>query len=271
MSILKQAIKLLGKNADEVVQGPLLPKTGKYFAKPPLVSQIKDGKLNRRKVLDPVQHQSNQIEYLSTKGNRKAGDVNFIDEKGEAHYMNKKNDGYQYSNLNVIAKNNEQLSKRRKANIEDQTKYPDSHFKKGAPAGTDAHHIAGLEQWSWVYEGLNRGDKMTLTAYLEEMGIPMGDNPMNRADLSPKVHDQLHTWMRSKGFLGRKKKALGNMPLEDRMEFVQQVIKEYKESLKKMFDLQMAEKHGEVWISPDQLNRSIQRLNQPELAVYDRS
>ncbi len=27
----------------------------------------------------------------------------------------------------------------------------------------------------------------------------------------------------------------------------------------------------EGWISPDQLNKSIERLNQPELSVYDRS
>ena len=110
---------------------------------------------------------------------------------------------------------------------------------------------------------------MALTAMLEKAGIPMGNNPFNRADLSTKVHSQLHTWMTAKGFVGRKKKSLGKMPLEDRMEYVQQVINEYRESMKKMFELQMAEKHGEVWISSAQLNKSIQRVNQPEMARYD--
>ena len=80
--ILKQAVKLLGKNADEVLQGPTLAKTGKYFAKPPKVQQFKGGKATKRLVNDPVQHQANSIEYLSSKGNRKAGEVNFIDEQG---------------------------------------------------------------------------------------------------------------------------------------------------------------------------------------------
>lgn len=268
-NILKQAIKLLGKNADEVVQGPLLPKTGKYFAKPPKVQQFKGGKATKRLVNDPVQDQANQIEYLSTKGNRKAGEVNFIDDQGNTSYLNKTGDRLQYTSLNTKKKNNAKLASRRAKDADDQTLMPDADFYKGTPAGKEAHHIAGLDQWGWLYDGLNRGDKMALTAMLEKAGIPMGNNPFNRADLSTEVHDRLHSWMASNGMKGRRKNALGKMPLEDRMEYVQQVIKEYRESMKKMFDLQMAEKHGEVWISSDQLNKSIQRLNQPELAVYD--
>ena len=269
MSILKKAIRLLGKNADEVVQGPLLPKTGKYFPKPPKVQQFIEGKATKRLVNDPVQHQANQIKYLSTKGKRQAGEVNFIDEQGDAFYMNKSGDDLQYSNLNVKKKNNAKSSKRRDADAYDQTLMPDADFYKGTPAGKEAHHIAGLDQWGWIYDGLNRGDKMALTALLEKAGIPMGNNPFNRADLSTEVHEKLHTWMSSQGMKGRKKNALGNMPLEDRMEFVQQVIEEYKESKKKIFDLQMAEKHGEVWVSQSQFLKGYDRLARPELAGYE--
>lgn len=259
------------KAASRELAGPLLPKSGNFYPKPAKIGQFVEGKATNRKVLDPVQHEANAVKYINTKGKRNAGDVNFMDDKGNTFYMNKSGDDLQYSNLNVKKKNNTKLSGRRAADAYDQTLEPDADFYKDAPSKKDAHHIAGLDQWGWLYDGLNRGDKMALTAMLEKAGIPMGNNPFNRADLSSKVHSQLHSWMSSKGMNGRRKNALGNMPLEDRMEFVQQVIKEYKESLKKMFDLQMAEKHGEVWISPDQLNKSIQRLNQPELAVYDRS
>ena len=267
--ILKQAVKLLGKNADEVVQGPLLPKTGKYFAKPPKVQQFKGGKATKRLVNDPVQHQANQIEYLSSKGDRKAGEVNFIDEQGNTSYLNKSGDNLQYTNLNTKKKNNSKLASRRAKDADDQTLKPDADFYKGTPAGKEAHHIAGLDQWGWVYDGLNRGDKMALTALLEQNGIPMGNNPFNRADLSPKVHKELHSWMTAKGFLGRKKNALGKMPLEERMEHVQLVIKEYREAMKKIYELQMAEKHGEVWMSHSQFLKGFDRLARPELAIYE--
>lgn len=269
--ILKQAVKLLGKNADEVVQGPLLPKTGKYFAKPPKVQQFKGGKATKRLVNDPVQDQANQIEYLSTKGKRKAGEVNFIDDQGNTSYLNKTGDRLQYTNLNTKKKNNGKLATRRAKDADDQTLMPDADFYKGTPAGKEAHHIAGLDQWGWVYDGLNRGDKMALTAMLEKANIPMGNNPFNRADLSSQVHDQLHTWMASKGMKGRKKNALGKMPLEDRMEYVQQVIKEYRQSMEKMYELVMIEKYGKVIGSQDKLLDSMRRLSQPEMAIYERS
>ena len=269
--------KLVGflkrKNAGEAI-----PKLKRELEGPLLADVVVGGQTYKRKpykynkrIVDQVQHEANAVEYINTKDTRKKGELNFIDDQGEPYYMNKRGEGLQYTNLNTKSKNNRSLNERREANIEDQTKYPDSYFKKGAPAGKDAHHIAGLEQWSWVYAGMDRGDKMALTAYLEDMGIPMGDNPFNRADLSPKVHDQLTTWMESKGFMGRNKKALGKMPLEDRMEYVQQVIKEYRESMEKMFDLQMAEKHGEVWMSNSKFIESYDRIARPEVAIYERS
>ena len=75
--------------------------------------------------------------------------------------------------------------------------------------------------------------------------------------------------MTAKGMTGRKKNALGKMPLENRMEYVQQVIKEYRESLKKLYELQMAEKHGEVWMSHSQFGKSVDRVTRPELAIYE--
>lgn len=110
---------------------------------------------------------------------------------------------------------------------------------------------------------------MALTALLEQNGIPMGNNPFNRADLSPKVHKELHSWMTAKGMNGRKKNALGKMPLEDRLEHVQLVIKEYREAMKKIYELQMAEKHGEVWMSHSQFLKGFDRLARPELAIYE--
>ena len=55
------------------------------------------------------------------------------------------------------------------------------------------------------------------------------------------------------------------MSLKDRFKFANVILQEIKEAKK------IVDRETEVWISPNQLNRSIQRLNQPELAVYDRS
>ena len=60
------------------------------------------------------------------------------------------------------------------------------------------------------------------------------------------------------------------MPLEDRMEYVQQVIKEYRESMKKMYELVMIEKHGEVWLTNDEFAKSYNRVARPEVAIYER-
>ena len=245
--------------AKRSLQGPTLPKqrigSRTYEAKPPKIK----GKF------DPVQHEANAVNYINAKGTDKPN-PNFIDEQGRTSYMNKSGDDLQYSNLDTKKKNNEYLKGRRGADSYDQTMGNRANFYKDAPANKHAHHIAGLDQWGWIYDGLPRGEKMMLTAMLEEAGIPMGNNPFNRADLSTEVHQKLHSWMAEKGMVGREKGALGDMPLEQRMEFVEQVVDEYKASLKQMYKLVMEEKHDEIMIPTVQFHNAYVKENSPELA-----
>ena len=274
--LFKQPLKKLVNRLVHKNAGKAIPDVKRSLQGPLLADVVQDGKTYKRKPvkinnrLDLVQHEANAVEYINTKGTRKQGELDFIDERGETHYMNKADDNLQYTSRNTKSKNNAKLAKRREKDMEEQTLLPDADFYKGTPAGKEAHHIAGLDQWGYVFDGLERVDKLTLSALLEKEGIPMGNNPFNRADLSPKVHNQLHTWMASKGMKGRKKNALGKMPLEDRMEYVQQVIKEYRESMKKMYELVMIEKHGEVWLTNDEFAKSYNRVARPEVAIYER-
>lgn len=259
------------KAASRELAGPLLPKSGKYYPKPAKINQFVDGKATKRKVLDPVQHEANAVKYINTKGNRKTGDVNFIDDQGNTSYLNKAGDNLQYTNLRVKGGNNSKLQGRRAKDVKAQTR-PDideSQFYKQAPSKKDAHHIAGLDQLGPIFDGLDASEQSMVIGLLEKNGIFSGNNIFNRADLSSSVHKKLHSWMNENGMLGRKGKNLSKLPFKKRMDALKEIIAEIKAAERKMFDLQMAEKHGEVWISPDQLNKSIQRLNQPELAVYD--
>ena len=269
--IFKQAVKLLGKNADEIVQGPLLPKTGKYFAKPPKVQQYKGGKATKRLVNDPVQHQANKIEYLSTKGKRKPGDVNFIDEDGNTSYMNKSGDDLQYSTLRVKGGNNSKLQGRRAKDVETQTR-PDvdeSQFYKQADSKKDAHHIAGLDQLGPLFDGLDSSEQIMMIGLLEKNGIFSGNNIFNRADLSTDVHKQLHSWMSQNGMLGRKGKDLSKLPFKQRMQALKDVIADVKASERAMFDFRMKELYGEIWMSNSQFGKSYDRIARPELAIYE--
>jgi len=238
--IIKALVK---KNAGEAVpkltrklQGPLLPNKGKYKAKPKKVK----GKL------DPVQHEANSVDYVNTKGDRKAGDLNFKDEKGRVSYMNKSGDRLQYSNLDTKKGNNSKLSSRRQRDGDSQTR-PDvdqKDFYKGAQADTEAHHIAGLDQYGWLYDGLDNADQMAMTGLLEKNGVFTGNNSFNRADLSANVHNKLHRWMSENGMTSRRRASIKDLSFEDRMEFVQELINETKAAEKEMFRLRQQELWG---------------------------
>ena len=53
------------------------------------------------------------------------------------------------------------------------------------------------------------------------------------------------------------------MSLKERLKFANVILQEIKEAKK------IVERESEVWITPSQLNKSMQRVNKPELAIYD--
>ena len=280
---------LLKKNAGEAVpkltrklQGPLSPNKGKYKPKPKKVK----GKL------DPVQHEANSVENVNTKGDRNAGELNFKDDEGRVSYMNKSGDRLQYSNLDTKKGNNSKLSSRRqrdgdaqtrpdldqskfyegaKADTEAQTR-PDvdqKDFYKGALADTEARHIAGLDQYGWLYDGLDNADQMAMTGLLEKNGVFAGNNSFNRADLSANVHNKLHRWMTKNGMTSRRRASIKDLPFEDRMKFVQELINETKATEKEMFRLRQQELWGATEYSIADFNDSFNGATKP--GAIDRS
>lgn len=266
---------LLKKNAGEATEkiartlpGPLMApieKAGKIY-------QPKPAKIKGR--LDPVQHEANAVNYVNTKGERKTGSLNFMDSEGRTSYLNKSGDRLQYTDLTTKKGNNSKLAGRRTADEEVQTlPHMDTRdfYKSGTP-GTEAHHIAGLDQWGWVYDGLDKGDQMTLSLMLEEAGIPVGNNPFNRADLSTEVHKKLHQWQSSQGFSNRQNRPdISKLPLKDRMEYVQQVIAEYKASMQQMFKFRQEELFGTKYISLAGFHDAFESATRPELYNFDLS
>ena len=253
---------LLKKNAGEAVpkltrtlQGPLSPNVGKYKPKP--------RKIKGR--LDPVQNEANQIDYVNTKGNRKSGSFNFIDEEGNKSYLNKAGDKLQYTNLRTKGGNNSKLSSRRQRDADAQTR-PDidqTKFYKDSDPSKEAHHIAGLDQYGWLYDGLDNADQMAMTGLLEKNGVFTGNNSFNRADLSTNVHKKLHQWMTANGMVGRKRASIKDLSFEDRMEFVQDLINETKAAEKQMFLLRQQELFGEQMYSIADLTDSFNSAYKP--------
>lgn len=268
MALAQHIVKALAGKADEVaaplartLEGPLLPKKGKYYPKPPKVKGKNDA----------VQHEANAIKYLESKGNRKAGDVNFMDDKGESFYMNKSNDNLQYTNLNTKKKNNQKLEGRRADDMEIQTMDDTSDFYAGAIPGTQAHHIAGLDQYGWLFDGLNREDQLVLGAMIEKSGIPLGNSSFNRADLSADVHTKLHSWMNEQGMTGRRKKSIKNLSLEDRMEFMQDLIQETRAAERQMYKLRQQELENAPMLSLAELHDAYENSTRPELYNFNLS
>lgn len=271
---MKEIMKaLLKKNAGEATQklarnlaGPLqaeIKKNGKTYQPKP--KKIK-GKL------DPVQHEANAVNYVNSKGDRKAGSLNFMDEDGRTSYMNKSGDRLQYTDLTTKKGNNSKLAGRRATDEEAQTlPHMDTRdfYKTGIP-GTEAHHIAGLDQLGWIFDGLDPGDQIALSKMLEDQGIPVGNNPFNRADLSAGVHKKLHQWQYEQGFSARQNRPdISALSLKDRMEYVNQVIGEYKGSMKQMFKLRQEELYNSPMISLGSFHDAFENSTRPELYNYN--
>ena len=261
--------KNAGKATDKIartLQGPLLSeikKNGKSYKPKPL-------KIGRK--LDDVQHEANAVEYVNTKGERGQGELDFMDESGRTFYMNKSGDNLQYSDRTIKKGNNSKLSGRRATDEEVQTlPHHDTRdfYKKGIP-GTEAHHIAGLDQYGWLYDGLDQGDQMALSLILEDAGIPVGNNPFNRADLSTGVHKKLHQFQSAQGFSSRKNAPdISSLSLKERQEYVQRVIAEHKASMKEMFRLRQEENFGTEYISLAGFHDAYESATRPELYYQD--
>ena len=266
--IIKGLVKnLTKKNAGEAIapvarqlSGPLQPDkviAGKTYKPKP--TKVKNK-------LDKVQHEANVVDYINTKGDRKTGSLNFADDQGNTSYLNKSGDNMQYTDLRTKGGNNSKLQDRRGVDAEVQTR-PDidqTRFYKEAEPGTEAHHIAGLDQYGWLFDGLDSGDQAAMIGLLEKIGIFTGNNPANRADLPKQVHTALHSWMKKKGFVGREKASIAHLSFDERLGFVNQLKTEYDETMKEMYTMMTKER-----ASKDEFHNAFVSQFQPEMVGFD--
>jgi len=190
----------------------------------------------------------------------------FRDEAGELHFhqSNGKTESQFIHRDTKLANNLDRSEKGRQ-----QTK-PDvrgKDFLKDAPQDPDihAHHIAPIKSLQFLFDGLNEADRLKLINHFERRGVYIGNDPRNAAFLKKPIHTSVHESYVKKAILKYNHASLEGMPLKDRFKFANVILQEIKEAKK------IVDRETEVWISPDQLNKAIQRQNQPELALYDRS
>ena len=89
------------------------------------------------------------------------------------------------------------------------------------PGNYDVHHIQGLHDSSFLYDGLTKKKKTELTQYIEKTyGLFMGNHQGNAAFLPKKVHNLLHEYMR-KTLKGRNI-DISKLSLEERKKYVKQ-------------------------------------------------
>ena len=140
-------------------------------------------------------------------------------------------------------------------------------FLKDRPqlADTEAHHIAPVKSLAFLFDGLDESDSRKMINHFEKRGVYIGNDPRNRADLTSATHTSVHESYVKRALLKYNHASLRGMTLKERIKFANVILQEIKEAKK------IVDQYNEPWISPDQLNKSIERLNQPELSVYDRS
>ena len=188
----------------------------------------------------------------------------FRDEAGELHFhqSNGKTESQFIHRDTKLANNLDRSEKGRQ-----QTK-PDvrgKDFLKDAPQEPDihVHHIAPIKSLQFLFDGLNEADRLKMIDHFERRGVYIGNDPRNAAFLKKSIHTSVHESYVKKAILKYNHASLEGMSLKDRFKFANVILQEIKEAKK------IVERESEVWISPAQLNKSIQRVNQPEMARYD--
>ena len=239
--IAKHLLKSVAKNGDDA-----LKNGAKNGAKHSHRAKPKPGKtLPKPKKGDVEGNFQARVETLQAQ-DRGELKPRFRDESGQEHWIQKNGVDPETGELKFQYRNrNDKLNEvdGRARNADAQTNPEAAPFREGMTEtkGIDAHHIAGLEQFSWLFEGLDEADQSAMIGLLEKSGIFTGHNAGNRADLPKKVHDKLHTWMKKKGFTGKNKASIAHLPLEKRLPFVEQMKDEYDQSMEHMYGLMMSD------------------------------
>lgn len=113
----------------------------------------------------------------------------------------------------------------RQQKIKDSTKGKSDFYKGKGSNKDDSHHMRGVDQWHWLFDGLNKSEKGLFHDLLAKNGLATGDNHFNRADLPKIVHDALHDFMRERGFLAPKQ-SIKHLKYNERQKYVTQAIKD---------------------------------------------
>ena len=190
----------------------------------------------------------------------------FRDEAGDLYYH--QSNGHKPSQFrHRDDKQAEVLDRDQKGKQQSKPGVTGKNFLEGRPqiADTEAHHIAPVKSLNFLFDGLDESDSRKMINHFEKRGVYIGNDPRNRADLTSAIHTSVHESYVKRALLKYNHASLQGMTLKERFKFANVILQEIKEAKK------IVDRETEVWISPDQLNKSIQRLNQPELSVYDRS
>lgn len=249
--IIKHLLKGVAQNSDDVVKHSVKkakPKPARTLPKP----KKGDVEGNFQARVETLQAQD--------RGELKP---RFVDEAGQEHWIQKngvdpKTGELKFQFRNRTDKLNEVDGRSRNADA--QTNPEAEPFRDGAIPGRESHHIAGLEQFSWLFEGLDEADQSAMIGLLEQSGIFTGHNAANRADLPKKIHDKLHAWMKKKGFTGKNKASIAHLPIEKRLPFIQQMKEEFDQSMEEMYRLMM---------SDDEFHNAFVSQFQPEMVGFD--
>ncbi len=189
----------------------------------------------------------------------------FRDESGDLYYHQR--NGSRSSQFRKRDTKQQEVFDRDQKGAVQTKKEVQGTFLKDRPqiADTEAHHIAPVKSLAFLFDGLDEKDARKMINHFEKRGVYIGNDPRNRADLASAIHTSVHESYVKKAILKYNHASLEGMSLKERFKFANVILQEIKEAKK------IVDRETEVWISPDQLNNAIQRLNQPELAVYDRS
>ena len=90
-----------------------------------------------------------------------------------------------------------------------------------------------------MYEGLDENQSKALYKYLKKRGITTGNSAKNRAELSTKVHKDFHSWF-DKQFK-RDRTDLSKMNWQQRKQYIDRFIDQYKAGNEKIFNLRQQE------------------------------
>ena len=186
-------------------------------------------------------------DQLARKNQRGGSGEYFTDDIGDSYRLDQKGKDangkptYSFQNQSLKNQRNQDVDPRRRRDGELTTHQPegDDFYKNRSDANTDAHHLAELRRSARLYEGLDENQSKALYKYLKKRGITTGNSAINRAELSTKVHKDFHSWF-DKQFK-RDRTDLSKMNWQQRKQYIDRFIDQYKAGNEKIFNLRQQE------------------------------